>query len=51
MAPSCFSSSFDDVADFLRAGAVGDQQRVGRVDDHQILDAEQRDQLAFGAST
>ncbi len=43
-----FSQFLDDVAHFLRAGAVGDQQRVGGIDDHQILHAQQRDQLAFG---
>jgi len=38
----------DQVADFLGAGTVGDEQGVGCIDDYQVFDAEEGDQLAFG---
>ncbi len=39
---------FDDLADLLRARPVGHQQRVRRIYDDQILDAQQRHQFASG---
>ena len=38
----------DDLRHLLRARLVGNQQRVGRIDDDQVVDADGRDQRALG---
>ena len=37
-----------DLRDVLRAALVGDEQRVGRVDDDEVLDADGRDERPLG---
>jgi hypothetical protein len=34
----------NDLRDILRACLVGDKQRIGRVDDDEVLDADSRDE-------
>ena len=47
MRPACFRSG-NDAGHLLGPRAIGDEQRVGRVDDDQVLDAEGRDERTLG---
>src|SRR5580700_4614535 len=46
--PARLLQPLDQLAHFLRAASVGDQERVGGVDDDQILHAQQRHQFFLG---
>ena len=40
--------AFDDRRNFLRAVLVGNEQRIGRIDDDEVLDADRRDERPLG---
>jgi hypothetical protein len=46
--PLCCLELVDELADLLRASARHDHDRIGRVDDHQVLDTDHRGQALVG---